>query len=85
MKRTTAESLEGFVDSSYWITLRDEVIEKMAVKYGDVSIPFEYGTKQLSNEQAYYAKVGATIALRTLIKNINRLKRSKAKKAEDYS
>lgn len=84
MKKETKEALESFAGSSYWDTMRDELLVPLTAEYGDVSRPFKYGTKELRGVDAYYAKVGATIALKELIKSINRIKRSEVKVAEDY-
>jgi len=84
MDKLTQESLSGLVNSGIWEILRDDLIEPMASKFADVSIPFKYGDKELEGTDAYYAKVGATTALKELVKNVNRLKKSKAKQSEDF-
>jgi len=84
MRKETKEALESFASSSYWETMRDELLKPLAVEYGDVSRPFKYGKKELRGVDAYYAKVGATIALKELIKSINRIKKSEVKITEDF-
>jgi len=84
MDKLTQESLSGLVNSGIWEILRDDLIGQMAKQYADVSIPFKYGNKELEGTDAYYAKVGATIALKELVKSVNRLKKSKSKQTEDF-
>jgi hypothetical protein len=77
-------ALISFANTTLWDTIRDEVIEELAREYRDVSRPFRYGDEQLTGVDAFYAKVGASEALSTLIKIINRLKKSKGSKPIDF-
>jgi len=84
MDKVLQKALASFAGTNLWDTIRDKVILELASEYKDVSIPFRYGDEQLKGTDAYYAKVGAAQALDTLVKNINRLKKSKAVKVEDF-
>jgi len=84
MDKATQESLMGLVNSGIWQILRDELIGPTISNYADVSIPFKYGDKELEGTDSYYAKVGATVALKELVKTINRMKKSKPAKVENF-
>ncbi len=84
MNAATKRALQSFAGTNLWDTIRDEVIEEIATEFRDVSKPFVYGEDQLRGSDAYYAKVGASYALATVVKTINRLKKSKPSKGEDF-
>ncbi len=84
MNKQTKEALESFASSSYWEIIRDNLLAPLIIEYGDVSKPFKYGVKELESADAYYAKVGATTALKELVKSINRIKKSNVVKTEDF-
>lgn len=75
---------QSFASSELWTSLKEDLIEELAREFKDVSKPFKYGEKELEGVDAYYAKVGASIALSTLVSVINKLRKSEPKQAERF-